>query len=78
MLFRREAAKPEIAPGSTYRRSRGEVVEMARVIAVVPDPGGIPHVRFNLHIESRTSHSDEQRTLALAAFSSLYAEAVRA
>ncbi|GIL37910.1 hypothetical protein [Roseiterribacter gracilis] len=78
MLFRREAAKPEIAPGSTYRRSRGEVVEMARVIAVVADPGGIPHVRFNLHIESRTCHSDEQRTLAVEAFSSLYAEPVRA
>lgn len=78
MLFRREALKPEICAGNTYRRARGEVVEMARVIAVVPDPAGIPHVRFNLHIASRTTQTDEQRTLALAYFSSLYSEPVHA
>jgi hypothetical protein len=78
MLFRREALKPEISAGNTYRRERGDVVEVARVIAVVSDPAGIPHVRFNLHIASRTTRADEQRTLALAYFSSLYCEVVPA
>ncbi|MCH8925545.1 MAG: hypothetical protein IH924_05320 [Proteobacteria bacterium] len=49
---------------------RGDIVETAKVIDIVPDPMGVPHVHFMVSI--RNAHHEcfrEQRTLGLATFS---------
>ena len=81
MRFRRETVPPPtVRQGASYRRSRGaDVIETARIIAVTDDPLGIPHVRFALRIAAGAGEiAEEQRTLALACFTTLYQEAIGA
>jgi len=74
MRFRRESLPPpNLSQGASFCRARGsEVVETARVLAVTADPLGIPHVRFSLRIKGPTETAEEQRTLALDYFRTLY------
>jgi hypothetical protein len=80
MRFRRETVPPPtLSQGASFRRSRGsDVVETARIIAVTADPLGIPHVRFSLRIAGAGEIAEEQRTLALASFTTLYREPISA
>ena len=80
MWFRHEAPAPlDLSEGARFRRSRGhDVIETARVIKIVSDPAGIPHVRFSLQIAGSGDVSEEQRTLALNSFTTLYREPVSA
>jgi|HigsolmetaAR204D_1030405.scaffolds.fasta_scaffold04243_3 hypothetical protein len=79
-MFPRLTRKPpEITAGASYSRPRRDnVVEIAKVIAIRPDAAGIPHVRFNLHIESGIRVLDEERTLSLSRFSECFRERVTA
>ena len=78
MRFRRETVPPPtVRQGASYCRSRGaDVVETARILAVKDDPLGIPHVRFALRIAGKGEIAEEQRTLALACFTTLYPEPI--
>ena len=78
MWFRRETVPPPtLSLGASYCRSRGaEVVETARILAVKEDPLGIPHVRFSLRLAGEAA--EEQRTLALDLFRTLYREPISA
>lgn len=80
MWFRQETiVQKPVNEGAFYRRSRGpHIVETAKVIAVVPDGLGIPHVRFFLQIQSPCEVAFEQRTLALQSFATLYGEQIGA
>jgi hypothetical protein len=77
MWFRHETSALPLSEGARFRRARGyDVVETARILAVVADPAGIPHVRFSLEIASQCNLAIEQRTLALDLFRTLYREPV--
>ena len=80
MRFRRETLPPpDLSLGASFCRSRGsDIVETAKIIAVTADSLGIPHVRFSLRIAGRTEVAEEQRTLALDWFTTLYREPISA
>lgn len=79
MFIRRSPKAPEVTAGDTYCRSRPDnTVETAKVIAIRPDLAGIPHVRFNLHIEAGKHIMDEERTLSLSCFSESFKDRVPA
>lgn len=79
MFLMRSQKGPEIAAGATYCRHRPDnVVEIAKVIAIRQDLAGIPHVRFNLQIESGMHVMEEERTLSLSRFSEFFKERVSA
>jgi len=80
MKFRHEEPPvPVLSQGASFRRSRGsQIVETAEVIAITSDPAGIPHVRFNLKIAGMSEVAEEQRTLALDWFRTLYREPISA
>jgi hypothetical protein len=68
-----------IGYGALFRRLRApEIVETAQILDVSPDSAGIMHVRFNLRISGPRFAEEDQRTLALESFRSLYCEAVPA
>jgi hypothetical protein len=63
--------------GASFRRAcRYDMVETARVISVSPDSVGIPHVKFSLRITGPRGVSEDQRTLSLESFQSLYRERI--
>jgi hypothetical protein len=76
MWFRRDRRPPpDIREGASFHRVRGfHIVETARIIDVVKDPLGIPHVRFQLRIACPRAAADEIRTLSLESFRGLYRE----
>jgi hypothetical protein len=80
MRFRRETLPPpNLSEGASFRRSRGsDIVETAKIIAVKTDPLGIPHVRFSLRVSGPGDMPEEQRTLALDWFTTLYREPIGA
>ena len=78
-MFLKRHKMPEIATGATYSRPRPDnVLETAKVIAIRPDLAGIPHVRFNLHIQAGKHVMDEERTLSVYSFSESFKERVSA
>ena len=68
-----------IEVGGTYRRlGSGAMVEIARVLEVVPDRMGIPHVRFELEASRGTGTPFiETRTLGLEAFQHRFREKIK-
>jgi hypothetical protein len=73
-LFTRHEASP-IRQGDIYRRSHPQgVMETATVLSLARDMLGIPHVRFQVRFERRTStHIDTAtRVLAMSAFEAAY------
>jgi len=63
--------------GASFRRFRPfDMVETASVISVGADSLGVTHVRFNLKICGPVVMFEEQRTLSLESFRSLYRERV--
>ncbi|MCX8505083.1 MAG: hypothetical protein ORN98_00505 [Alphaproteobacteria bacterium] len=68
-----------IEPGVTYHeRSVGRLITTAHVLAVAPDPLGIPHVHFLLEMKlpSGTRCREEKRVLSVDRFSDLYQAAM--
>jgi hypothetical protein len=71
----------EIVEGSAYRHTHPDrVTETARVLSVVRDQLGIPHVRFMVVYERREQPvlKDGPRILSLSAFTSHYREPAQA
>ena len=62
--------RQEVTVGSVFRNIRkGNIIETAKVLDIVPDPMGVPHVHYSVSIQS--SHRkcfQEQRTPGLASF----------
>ena len=78
MWFRsRPSPSMNIDHGARFRRLRpAQIVETAQILDVSPDSAGIMHVRFSLKISGPRFSEEDQRTLALESFRSLYREAV--
>ena len=75
--FSADARQQEVKVGAVFRKNlRGNIVEIAEVIDIVPDSIGIPHVHFVVSIQG--AHRQcfrEPRTLGLAAFSEMFSVA---
>jgi hypothetical protein len=69
--FKAGTRRQEVKVGAVFRKIlRGNIIEIAEVIDIVPDSMGVPHVHFMVSIQS--AHQEcfqEQRTLGLATFS---------
>ena len=78
MWFRsRPSPTMNIGYGAMFRRLRApQIVETAQILDVSPDSAGIMHVRFSLQISGPRYSEQDQRTLALESFRSLYRDAV--
>lgn len=72
----------DLEPGAVFRKVRPDnLVEKATVLSVKKDTSGIPHVRFDVALESPTHlrlTDSEQRLLCLQAFTENFPERVRA
>ena len=78
--FKSGSREQEVKIGGVFRNTlRGDMVETAKVIDIVPDSLGVPHVHFMVSI--RSAHHEcfkEQRTLGLATFSERFPSAMTA
>jgi|GEM_PF-1377532 len=74
--FKSGPGKQEVTVGSVFRNIRkGNIIETAKVLDIVPDPMGVPHVHYSVSIES--SHRkcfEEQRTLGLVSFAERFSK----
>ena len=68
--FKSGVRRNEVMIGSVFRNIRnGNIIETARVLDIVPDSMGIPHVHFTVSLGSAYQNCfEEQRTLGLATF----------
>ncbi len=70
----------DVKIGGVFRNIRkGNIIETARVLDIVPDPMGVPHVHFMVSVGS--AHQEcfqEHRTLGLATFSERFQNALPA
>ena len=75
--FKSSIRRQEVKVGGVFRNIlRGDIIETAKVIDIVPDPMGVPHVHFTVSI--RNAHQEcfrEQRTLGLTTFSERFPSA---
>ena len=71
-----------LEPGAVFRKVRPDnLIEKATVLAVKNDSFGIPHVRFDIALESPTHlrlTDSEQRLLCVQAFTEHFPERVPA
>ena len=77
----RQVRPEQVCSGAVFRRIHADhLVETARVLSVVPDQNGIPHVRFSVCFERARFSRQEvgTRMLALASFTECYREPVEA
>ncbi len=78
--FKSGSTQQEVTVGSVFRKIRtGNFIETAKVLDIVPDPMGVPHVHYSVSIES--SHRkcfEEQRTLGLASFAERFSKVLTA
>lgn len=74
--------QPNLEPGTVFRKVRADnLIEKATVLAVTKDTFGIPHVRFDVALESPTHlrlTDSEQRLLCLQSFTDHFRERVPA
>ena len=80
-FVKKEGYAPELQPGAMFRHVRaGNFVETAKVLAVTKDGLGIPHVRFDMTVDtpSKIRLVEGRRILSLASFTQLYRERVPA
>ncbi len=78
--FKSGSNRQEVTVGSVFRKIRtGNIIETAKVLDIVPDPMGVPHVHYSVSIESSYRKCFvEQRTLGLASFSERFSKALTA
>ncbi len=72
--FKSGACRQEVKIGGVFRNIRkGNIIETARVLDIVPDPMGVPHVHFMVSVGSQHQNCfEEHRTLGLASFAERY------
>ena len=78
--FKSGVRRNEVMIGSVFRKIRnGNISETARVLDIVPDSMGIPHVHFTVSLGSAYQNCfEEQRTLGLATFAEKFPSALPA
>ena len=78
--FKAGPRRQEVTVGSVFRNIRkGNIIETAKVLDIVPDPMGVPHVHYSVSIQS--SHRkcfEEHRTLGLASFAERFSKLLTA
>ena len=78
--FKSDVRREEVQIGGVFRNIRkGNIIETARVLDIVPDPMGVPHVHFMVSV--KRAHQDcfeEHRTLGMATFAEQFASALPA
>ena len=83
--FKSGVHRQEVQIGGVFRSIRkGNIIETARVLDIVPDPMGVPHVHFMVSVkcayqdrfEEHQDRFEEHRTLGLATFAERFAGAV--
>ena len=76
--FRPAPRRQEVRVGSEFRKvRRGNIIEIAKVLDIVPDSMGVPHVHYRVSIQSAHQECfEEQRTLGLASFTERFAKAL--
>src|SRR5882672_7184955 len=80
-FVKKEGYAPKLEPGEMFRHVRaGNFVETAKVLAIMKDGLGIPHVRFDMTVDtpSKIRLVEGRRILSLASFTQLYRERVPA
>ncbi len=75
--FKSGVRRQEVKIGGVFRNIRkGNIVETARVLDIVPDPMGVPHVHFMVSVGStHQACFQEHRTLGLATFTERFSGA---
>lgn len=74
--FKSNAKRQEVKVGEVFRNiRRGNIIETAKVLDIVPDSLGVAHVHYKVSIAS--AHQDcfeEQRTLGLDSFAERFSK----
>ena len=78
--FKSGSDRQEVKVGGVFRSTRrGNITETAKVLDIVPDSLGVPHVHFTVSVGSAHQECfEEQRTLGLATFSEKFPSALPA
>ncbi len=78
--FNSGVRRQEVKIGGVFRNIRkGNIVETAKVLDIVPDSMGVPHVHFMVSMGSAyQSCVQEQRTLGLTTFAERFPSALPA
>ncbi len=78
--FKSGVCQNEVMIGSVFRNIRnGNIIETARVLDIVPDSLGVPHVLFTVSLGSASQNCvEEQRTLGLDTFAEKFPSALPA
>ncbi len=78
--FKNTSRQQEVKVGDVFRNiRRGNIIETAKVLDIVPDSMGVPHVHFRISIES--GHQEcfqEERTLGLTSFAERFSSVLTA
>ena len=81
-LLKLSAKRPEVREGSVFQhKGPGNLIETAKVLDIVPDAMGIPHVRYDLAVERNKMQVDSltsSRTLNLHSFTTHFTDTVEA
>jgi len=74
--FKSAGNRQDVTVGAEFRKARrGNIVEIAKVLDIVQDPMGVPHVHYRVSIQSAHQECfEEQRTLGLASFAKRFAK----
>jgi hypothetical protein len=76
--FKSGSRGDEVKVGAEFRKvRRGNIVEVAKVLEIVPDCMGVPHVHYKVSVQSAHQECfEEQRTLGLDSFAERFGTAV--
>ncbi len=81
-LINWSSKRPEVREGAVFQhKGPGNLVETAKVLDIVPDAMGIPHVRYDLEVERNKMPLESltsSRTLNLRSFTSHFTDTVDA
>ena len=78
--FRSDPDRQDVKVGEVFRNiRRGNIIETAKVLDIVPDSLGVPHVHFTVSVASAHQECfEEHRTLGLATFAERFPSSVTA
>jgi hypothetical protein len=71
---RNQETAQDVREGMSFARLiAANVTETARVLEVIPDSAGIPHIRYSVEVRDQSGRHDEgSRVLAQSSFLALY------
>ena len=79
-LFKHTASKTEVKVGSVFQNiRRNNIIETAKVLDIVPDSLGVPHVHYQVSVHSAHQECfEEQRTLGMESFAERFSKLITA